>query len=101
VSELQIKMLVNHALPRDVTAGYIMASVESLREPAEKVADRIARQCSRELKNNALYNCYRGPVIFLQSSCPGKARRPRAVWRQTAWRDALVLHRPVSIRPTV
>ena len=43
ISELQIKMLVNHALPRDVTAGYIMASVESLREPAEKVADRIGR----------------------------------------------------------
>ena len=43
VSELQIKMLVNHALPRDVTAGYIMASVESLREPAEKVAVRITR----------------------------------------------------------
>jgi integrase len=38
----QIKMLVNHALPRDVTAGYIMASVESLREPAERVSSSIA-----------------------------------------------------------
>jgi integrase len=43
VSELQIKMLVNHALPRDVTAGYIVASVESLREPAESVAKRISK----------------------------------------------------------
>jgi integrase len=43
VSELQIKMLAKHALPRDITSGYIMASVESLREPAERVARRIAQ----------------------------------------------------------
>jgi hypothetical protein len=48
VSELQIKMLVNHALPRDVTAGYIVASVESLREPAEKVACVIVERCGSE-----------------------------------------------------
>jgi integrase len=48
VSELQIKMLVNHALPRDVTAGYIVASVESLREPAERVACGIAKRCVSE-----------------------------------------------------
>jgi integrase len=38
VPPLQLKALVNHAMPRDVTAGYIQMTVEALRGPAPKPA---------------------------------------------------------------
>jgi integrase len=38
-----LKRMLNHADGADVTAGYIVASVERLREPMEKVAEYLAR----------------------------------------------------------
>jgi integrase len=45
ISPLALKALVNHALGGDVTAGYVIATVERLREPAQRVADRIKALC--------------------------------------------------------
>lgn len=36
-----IKALVNHSMDNDVTAGYIIMTVDRLREPMQKVADKI------------------------------------------------------------
>jgi integrase len=38
-----LKRMLNHADGSDVTAGYIVASVERLREPMQKVADYLTR----------------------------------------------------------
>jgi len=38
---LALKALVNHALGGDVTGGYVQMTVERLREPAQKVCDRL------------------------------------------------------------
>ncbi len=44
------KRLVNHARPPDVTEGYAADwTVEQLREPAQRVADRIDELMSPEL----------------------------------------------------
>jgi integrase len=48
VSPLQLKALVNHAMPRDVTAGYIQMTVEALRAPAQKVATKMKKLCGIE-----------------------------------------------------
>jgi integrase len=45
ISPLALKGLVNHALGNDVTSGYVVMSCERLREPAQRVADRIAQLC--------------------------------------------------------
>jgi integrase len=45
ISPLALKALVNHSLGGDVTAGYVQMNVERLREPAQKVADRIKELC--------------------------------------------------------
>jgi integrase len=37
-----IKRLLNHKMPGDVTAGYIVTDVERLREPMQKITDFIA-----------------------------------------------------------
>ena len=36
-----LKALVNHTMGTDVTAGYIIASPERLREPQQKVTDKL------------------------------------------------------------
>lgn len=36
-----IKRLLNHKIPGDVTSGYIITDVERLREPMEKISDRL------------------------------------------------------------
>jgi integrase len=41
MSPLALKALVNHALGNDVTAGYVQMTVERLRAPAQRVADRL------------------------------------------------------------
>jgi integrase len=41
VSGLALKALVNHAIGGDVTAGYVQMTVERLRGPAQRVADKI------------------------------------------------------------
>jgi len=46
VSVMAMKALVNHSLGRSVTEGYIQIDVERLREPAQKIADRLKAMCS-------------------------------------------------------
>ena len=45
ISPLALKALVNHAVGGDVTAGYVMMTLERLREPVQRVADRMAELC--------------------------------------------------------
>lgn len=45
LSPLALKALVNHALGQDVTAGYVQMTAERLREPAQRVCDRIMADC--------------------------------------------------------
>jgi integrase len=45
ISPTALRALVNHSLGRDVTSGYIQMSVERLREPAQKVADKMGALC--------------------------------------------------------
>jgi integrase len=46
VSPLALKSLLNHAPPSgDVTSGYIQITTERLREPAQRVCDRLMQLC--------------------------------------------------------
>jgi integrase len=45
ISPLALKALVNHSLGNDVTSGYVIATVDRLREPAQRVADRLKELC--------------------------------------------------------
>ena len=45
ISPMALKALVNHSLGNDVTAGYIQMTAERLREPAQKVTDKIKMLC--------------------------------------------------------
>jgi integrase len=45
ISPLAYKALVNHAAPRDVTSGYITIDVERLRDPAQRIADKMRELC--------------------------------------------------------
>ena len=48
------KRLVNHARPRDVTEGYAADwTVEQLREPAQRIADRIDELCAAGIASRA------------------------------------------------
>ena len=38
-------MLVNHALGGDVTSGYVQMTTERLREPAQRVCDKMMELC--------------------------------------------------------
>lgn len=49
ISPVALKALSNHSLGADVTSGYIQITVERLREPAQRVADRIAQLCGIEI----------------------------------------------------
>ena len=42
ISALALKALVNHSLGDDVTAGYVQMTVDRLRDPAQRVADRLS-----------------------------------------------------------
>jgi integrase len=44
-----VKGLINHSLGRDVTAGYVIMSVEHLREPLQIVTDKLLQLCQIEL----------------------------------------------------
>lgn len=48
ISPIALRALVNHSLGGDVTSGYIQMSAERLREPAQKVADKIKQLCGIE-----------------------------------------------------
>ena len=41
MSMLALKALVNHSLGKNVTANYVMMNTERLREPAQRVADKL------------------------------------------------------------
>jgi integrase len=45
ISPMALKCLVNHSVGGDVTAGYTIMTTERLREPAQKVADRLKALC--------------------------------------------------------
>ena len=45
ISPMSLKALVNHSLGNDVTSGYVVMSVDRLREPAQRVADLIKSWC--------------------------------------------------------
>ena len=45
ISPMALKALVNHSLGDDVTSGYVQMTVERLREPAQRVADRLKVLC--------------------------------------------------------
>ena len=46
INAMALAALVNHSLGRSVTAGYVVMSPERLRDPAQKVADRLKELCS-------------------------------------------------------
>jgi integrase len=49
ISPLALKALVNHSLGGgDVTSGYVQMTTERLREPAQRVADKIRELCGIE-----------------------------------------------------
>ena len=45
ISPISLKALVNHSQGKDVTAGYVQVNVERLREPAQRVCDRLKQLC--------------------------------------------------------
>jgi integrase len=45
ISPIALKALVNHSLGGDVTSGYVILTPERLREPAQKVCDRLKALC--------------------------------------------------------
>jgi integrase len=45
IAPLALKALVNHSYGDDVTAGYIIGSVERLRAPAQRVTGRLKELC--------------------------------------------------------
>jgi integrase len=52
VSQYAVKALVNHKMDRsDVTAGYVMMSVERLRAPMQQITDFILKSVSSNLSN--------------------------------------------------
>jgi integrase len=48
ISPLALKALVNHALGNDVTSAYVRLTVDRLREPAQRVCDRLKALCKIE-----------------------------------------------------
>ena len=45
ISPIALKALVNHSLNGDVTSGYVIVTPERLREPAQRVTDRLKALC--------------------------------------------------------
>jgi integrase len=45
ISPLALRALVNHSIGKDVIAGYVQMSVERLREPTQRIADRLRELC--------------------------------------------------------
>jgi integrase len=48
INAMALAALVNHSLGRSVTAGYVVMSAERLRDPAQKVADKLKALCEIE-----------------------------------------------------
>jgi integrase len=45
VSPMALKALVNHSLGNDITANYVQMTVDRLREPAQRVTDKLKMLC--------------------------------------------------------
>lgn len=45
ISPYALKALVNHSLGNDVTSGYVQMTAERLREPAQRVCDKMMEMC--------------------------------------------------------
>jgi integrase len=45
ISPIALRALVNHSLGKDVTSGYIQMNAQRLREPAQRVTDKIKKLC--------------------------------------------------------
>jgi integrase len=45
ISAFALKALVNHSPGSDVTSGYLSIGIERLRDPAQRVADRMKALC--------------------------------------------------------
>ena len=43
IGRYALKRLVNHRMPNDVTAGYIISDVERLRDPMQDVSDFLVK----------------------------------------------------------
>lgn len=54
LSQYAIKHLVNHKIPNDVTAGYIVMDPERLRPPMEKITQSILQAAGRNTTNNVI-----------------------------------------------
>ena len=50
MSVMALKALVNHSLGKDVTEGYVQITADRLREPAQRVADRLKKLCFIKVK---------------------------------------------------
>jgi integrase len=49
ISPLALAALVNHSVGRSVTSGYVQMAMERLREPAQRVADKMQALCRVEI----------------------------------------------------
>ena len=45
ISPLALRALVNHSIGKDVTAGYVQMTVDRLREPVQRIADKMKQLC--------------------------------------------------------
>jgi integrase len=45
ISHLALKAMVNHSMGGDITAGYVQINVERLREPVQRVANKMKELC--------------------------------------------------------
>jgi len=48
ISYYSLKRLLNHKISNDITSGYIVTSVERLREPMKKITDYLTEACGIE-----------------------------------------------------
>jgi len=53
ISPMALKSLIGHSLNGDVTAGYVIMTPERLREPAQKVTDRLKQLCGLPTKRKS------------------------------------------------
>jgi integrase len=52
ITHYALKALLNHSMGNDVTGGYICMSTERLREPIQKIADRITELATVKVVTN-------------------------------------------------
>jgi integrase len=45
VSVMALKALINHSLGKDVTSGYVQITVDRLREPAQRICEKMQELC--------------------------------------------------------